>query len=277
MNFSRTTKRQLNWFGSLFMRFGASCCPSWDPSNWLSRKVPTLLSALWMSRSQNENQKLLRRSASEEEMFQKKPKRKNTKSELNIRHKNSNSKHQKSESENNLSAVTATTVTTVEIVTEGQPQIQKLSTSKADKEMKTISKIGKVMKSKQNKNSVESASSSSTTSVASSRVSSEAISLNPRSKQTAENPRRRRSRREQAVLAAKSSRGGGGRGSYTAANLRRYAAEHKPSSSMKHADYYMLEKRSQSANALKFSPFNAGTIRLFRCIIWLCLFTYLFY
>ena len=253
------------------MRFGASCCPSWDPSNWLSRKVPSLLSALWMSRSQNENQKLLRRSASEEEMFQKKPKRKNTpnKSENynRVQQHNKNGKHQKSESENNLSAVTATsTMTTVEIVTEGQQNPQKMSSSsstKADKEMlKSISKIGKVMKSKQNNknNSVESASSSTTSMV--SETTSEAISLNPR---------RRRSRREQAVLAAKSSRGGG-RGSYTAANLRRYAAEHKPTS-MKHD---MLEKRSQSANALKFSPFNAGTIRLFRCIIWLCLFTYLF-
>ena len=256
------------------MRFGASCCPSWDPSNWLSRKVPSLLSALWMSRSQNENQKLLRRSASEEEMFQKKPKRKNTpnKSEnysrVQQQHNSikKNGKHQKSESENNLSAVTATsTMTTVEIVTEGQQNRQKMSSSSStkDKEMlKSISKIGKVMKSKQNnKNSVESASSSTTSMV--SETTSEAISLNPR---------RRRSRREQAVLAAKSSRGGG-RGSYTAANLRRYAAEHKPTS-MKHD---MLEKRSQSANALKFSPFNAGTIRLFRCIIWLCLFTYLFY
>ena len=250
------------------MRFGASCCPSWDPSNWLSRKVPSLLSALWMSRSQNENQKLLRRSASEEEMFQKKPKRKNTpnKSENHsrVQQHNKNGKHQKSESENNLSAVTATsTMTTVEIVTEGQQNRQKMSSSSTkDKEMlKSISKIGKVMKSKQNnKNSVESASSSTTSMV--SETTSEAISLNPR---------RRRSRREQAVLAAKSSRGGG-RGSYTAANLRRYAAEHKPTS-MKHD---MLEKRSQSANALKFSPFTAGTIRLFRCIIWLCLFTYLF-
>ena len=247
------------------MRFGASCCPTWDPSNWLSRKLPSLL-PLWISRSQNENQKLLR-SASEEEMFQKKPKRKTNNKSENSKNKNTNSKQQphKSESENNLSAaaVTATNVTTVEIVTEGQQQ--KLSTP--DKEMKTISKIGKVMKkSKQNKNSAESASISSTSTTSASAVSSEAISLN--------NPRRRRSRREQAVLAAKSSRGGG-RGSYTAANLRRYAAEHKPNS-MKH-DHYMLEKRSQSANALKFSPFNAGTIRLFRCIIWLCLFTYLFY
>ena len=247
------------------MRFGASCCPSWDPSNWLSRKVPSLLSALWMSRSQNENQKLLRRSASEEEMFQKKPKRKNTINKSENYHINKNGKHQKSDSENNLSTVAATsTVTTVEIVTEGQQNRQKMSSSSTkDKEMlKSISKIGKVMKSKQNnKNSAESASSSTTSMV--SETTSEAISLNPR---------RRRSRREQAVLAAKSSRGGG-RGSYTAANLRRYAAEHKPTS-MKHD---MLEKRSQSANALKFSPFNAGTIRLFRCIIWLCLFTYLFY
>ena len=252
------------------MRFGASCCPTWDPSNWLSRKVPSLLSALWMSRSQNENQKLLRRSASEEEMFQRKPKRKNTINKSENYNIKKNGKHQKSESENNLSTVTATsTVTTVEIVTEGQQNRQKMSSSsstKADKEMlKSISKIGKVMKSKQNNknNSVESASSSTTSMV--SETTSEAISLNPR---------RRRSRREQAVLAAKSSRGGG-RGSYTAANLRRYAAEHKPNS-MKH-DHYMLEKRSQSANALKFSPFNAGTIRLFRCIIWLCLFTYLFH
>ena len=246
------------------MRFGASCCPSWDPSNWLSRKVPSLLSALWMSRSQNENQKLLRRSASEEEMFQKKPKRKNTINKSENYNINKNGKHQKSDSENNLSTVTATsTVTTVEIVTEGQQNRQKMSSSSTkDKEMlKSISKIGKVMKSKQNnKNSVDSASSSTTSMV--SETTSEAISLNPR---------RRRSRREQAVLAAKSSRGGG-RGSYTAANLRRYAAEHKPTS-MKHD---MLEKRSQSANALKFSPFTAGTIRLFRCIIWLCLFTYLF-
>ena len=60
--------------------------------------------------------------------------------------------------------------------------------------------------------------------------------------------RQRRSRREQAALAAKSSRGGG-KGAYTAANLRRYAAERKPKK-----DHYMLEKRSQSASALKISP-----------------------
>ncbi len=54
-------------------RFGASCCPSWDPSNWLSRKIPNLIAAI--SNGRSENQKLLR-TQSEEEIMKKKPKRK---------------------------------------------------------------------------------------------------------------------------------------------------------------------------------------------------------
>ena len=57
------------------MRFGASCCPTWDPSNWLSRKIPTIMSFWIKSRPRNESEKLLR-TASEEEIFKKKPKRK---------------------------------------------------------------------------------------------------------------------------------------------------------------------------------------------------------
>jgi hypothetical protein len=56
-------------------------------------------------------------------------------------------------------------------------------------------------------------------------------------------PRKRRSRRDQAALAAKSSRGGG-KGSYTAANLRRHAAESQTSK------IELLENRSQSTSAL---------------------------
>ena len=60
-------------------------------------------------------------------------------------------------------------------------------------------------------------------------------------------PRKRRSRREQAALAAKSSRGG--KSGYTAANLRRYAAERKPTQGK--STELNLETRSQSTSAIK--------------------------
>lgn len=71
----KRSHRYKNWAGSMFMRFGASCCPTWDPSNWLSRHVPTIVSFWMKSRPPNENEKLLR-TASEEEVFAKRPKRK---------------------------------------------------------------------------------------------------------------------------------------------------------------------------------------------------------
>ena len=67
--------RYTNWVGAMFMRFGASCCPTWDPSNFISRRMPTIMSLWIRSRPPNENEKLLR-TASEEEIFKKKPKRK---------------------------------------------------------------------------------------------------------------------------------------------------------------------------------------------------------
>ena len=206
-------KRQLNWLGTLFMRFGASCCPAWDPSNWLSRKIPTLMS-FWMSRSaQNENQKLLR-TASEEEMFKKKPKRK--------------TKGQKSTKKSESSDCTTST-TTVEIVKEAEDTFPTLNINNAKSARTRPPHAGDL-------NKQESADSQSSVSEAGIGVLSQSAR------------RQRRSRREQAALAAKSSRGGG-KGAYTAANLRRYAAERKPKK-----DHYMLEKRSQSASALKISP-----------------------
>ena len=56
------------------MRFGASCCPTWDPTNWFSRRLPTLMT-FWFKSRPAENEKLLR-TASEEEVFRKRPKRK---------------------------------------------------------------------------------------------------------------------------------------------------------------------------------------------------------
>jgi predicted DNA-binding WGR domain protein len=55
------------------LRFGSSCCPAWDPSNWFSRGLPSLVSS-WGRR--NESSQRLLRTASEEEILKKKPKRK---------------------------------------------------------------------------------------------------------------------------------------------------------------------------------------------------------
>ena len=223
--FRPATNRQLNWLGTLFMRFGAGCCPSWDPSNWFSRKIPKIMT-LWMSKS-NENQKLLR-TESEEEVFKKKPKRNKCKCK----------KGKKSESETNLNGGSSNVQVSVEIVTESEKNLQK-TCKKAKKSEKSESNTKNNKKSSNKMEKQESiASAASMTSMASITDSSlsEANSLQPR---------RRRSRRSQAALAAKSSRGGGKAGTYTAANLRRYAAERKPKE--------MFEKRSQSANALKIS------------------------
>lgn len=161
------------------MRFGASCCPTWDPSNWFSRKLPSLMSFWMLNKSrQTENQKLLR-TASEEEIFKKRPKRKVK-------------KRRKSADDQPSSICTNTTETT----------------SRKDQDSNTESSVSENCHS----NSVK--------------------------------PRKRRSRREQQALAAKSSRGG--KSGYTAANLRRYAAERKPTSKQA----LELGNRSQSTSAL---------------------------
>ena len=160
------------------MRFGASCCPTWDPSNWFSRKLPSLMS-FWMNKSrQNENQKLLR-TASEEEVFKKRPKRKVKK---------------RRKSADDL----ASSVATEDVTSEQKTQ-----------DSNTESSVSESVK-----------------------------------------PRKRRSRREQAALAAKSSRGG--KSGYTAANLRRYAAERKPTTDKAGTVELNLENtRSQSTSAIK--------------------------
>eukprot|EP00093_Oithona_nana_P008792 08792.XXX_506149_506700_1 [CDS] Oithona nana genome sequencing. len=172
------------------MRFGASCCPTWDPSNWFSRKLPSLMSFWMLNKSrQNENQKLLR-TASEEEIFKKRPKRK--------------VKKRRKSADDQPSSICSTNTNTAE------------TTSRRDQDSNTESSVS------ENCSSVK--------------------------------PRKRRSRREQQALAAKSSRGG--KSGYTAANLRRYAAERKPSTPKQALE---LGNRSQSTSALGIKRMTAAS------------------
>ena len=180
--------RYSNWIGAMFIRFGASCCPTWDPTNWFSRRLPTLFG---IKSRPAENEKLLR-TESEEEVFRKRPKRK-------VRRRRNSADDTADSHHHQLS--TADTAGASADVSNGHSAAaghtgQNLVTSGG--EDKTISESSSFTSDSQIK------------------------------------PGKGRSRREQAALAAKSRRGG--RGGYTAANLRRFAAEKKDKSSDKQPD-----------------------------------------
>ena len=187
--------RYTNWVGSMFMRFGASCCPTWDPSNWASRRLPTLMS-FWIKSRPAENEKLLRTS-SEEEIFKKRPKRKGRR-----RRKSADDTADNFE----ISAVaqeSAVVLNGATVATSGGEEGKQNTVSES-------SSFSSESQAKCNKG---------------------------------------RSRKEQAELRAKSGRGGG-RGGYTAANLRRFAAEKKDKN---------LDKRSVSLNTIKNNSGNTST------------------
>jgi hypothetical protein len=180
----------------MFIRFGASCCPTWDPTNWFSRRLPTLFG---IKSRPAENEKLLR-TESEEEVFRKRPKRK-------VRRRRNSADD-----------------------TVDSHQLSTADTAGASADQVTNGHSAAASHAGQNsQNLVTSGGEEKTISESSSFTSDSQIK-----------PGKGRSRREQAALAAKSRRGG--RGGYTAANLRRFAAEKKDKS---------LEKRSVSLTAIK--------------------------
>ena len=190
----------------MFIRFGASCCPTWDPTNWFSRRLPTLFG---IKSRPAENEKLLR-TESEEEVFRKRPKRK-------VRRRRNSADD-----------------------TVDSHQLSTADTAGASADQVTNGHSAAASHAGQNsQNLVTSGGEEKTISESSSFTSDSQIK-----------PGKGRSRREQAALAAKSRRGRGGRGGYTAANLRRFAAEKKDKSLENQSDK-SLEKRSVSLTAIK--------------------------
>ena len=171
----------------MFIRFGASCCPTWDPTNWFSRRLPTLFG---IKSRPAENEKLLR-TESEEEVFRKRPKRK-----VRRRRNSADSHHH---------------------------QLSTADTAGASADVSNGHCAAAGHTGQNGQNLVTSGGEDKTISESSSFTSDSQIK-----------PGKGRSRREQAALAAKSRRGG--RGGYTAANLRRFAAEKKDKSSDKQPD-----------------------------------------
>ena len=184
--------RYSNWIGAMFIRFGASCCPTWDPTNWFSRRLPTLFG---IKSRPAENEKLLR-TESEEEVFRKRPKRK-------VRRRR-NSADDTADSHHH--------------------QLSTADTAGASADVSNSHSAAAGHTGQNGQNLVTSGGEDKTISESSSFTSD--FSQNK--------PGKGRSRREQAALAAKSRRGG--RGGYTAANLRRFAAEKKDKSSDKQPD-----------------------------------------
>ena len=207
--------RYSNWIGAMFIRFGASCCPTWDPTNWFSRRLPTLFG---IKSRPAENEKLLR-TESEEEVFRKRPKRK-------VRRRRNSADDTADSHHYQLSTADTTAGASADV-----PNVHSAAAGHTGQN---------------GQNLVTSGGEDKTISESSSFTSDSQIK-----------PGKGRSRREQAALAAKSRRGG--RGGYTAANLRRFAAEKKDKSCDKQSDKSSLtaiknHSGTSSSNSTNHQP-----------------------